>query len=84
MAYARCMVKADTRVTHALTSKLDRESQWVRKMHKNSSRQWQQTFNTASDKVSQHPSSKIKPEIKNIIYEDRASFWQDYVLRLLF
>ncbi len=83
MAYARCMVKADTRVTHALTCKLDRESQWVRKMHKNGSRQWQQTFTTASDKVSQHSWSKIKPEIKNIIYDDRVSFWQDYIRPLL-
>ena len=34
LAYARCMVKADSRVLHALKSKLNRECLWKRKKTK--------------------------------------------------
>ena len=79
LAYARCMVKAGSRIIHALSCKHERESHWVRKMGKLGSRQWHQIYSTAFSKLEQVTWSRLKTGIKHIIYEDRLKFWQNSV-----
>ena len=52
-------------------------------MGKYGSRQWQQTFTSASNVSGTQTWSKIKPEIKTIIYDNRKKYWQDYIQPLL-
>lgn len=82
LAYARCMVKADRRVLHALKCKLNRESQWSKKMARSGSRTWHQTYTTATN-VHNQSWSKIKSNVKEIVYKDRIQFWNEYISPLL-
>ena len=49
IAYARCMVKADNSVLHALKSKLDRESKWKRKKSRYGSPLWKNNYDQVAD-----------------------------------
>ena len=79
LAYATCMVKADSRVTHALQCKLERESRWIRKMGKMGSRKWHQIYTAASLKLEQLTWPRLKTELKNIIHDDRLNLWRNYI-----
>ena len=79
LAYARCMVKADSRVTHALQCKLERESRWIRKMGKMGSRKWHQIYTATSLKLEQLIWPRLKTELKNIIHDDRLNLWRNYI-----
>ena len=77
------MAKADMRVIHALKCKLERESQWTRKMCKNGSKQWHLTYDAAVQKSDNKSWHKTKSEIKNIAFDNRKKFWQEYISPLL-
>ena len=79
LAYARCMTKADRRVTHALESKLNRESKWSRKMRKTGSNKWENVYSKALDNVNDTRWAKLKSGVKDVIYDDRAGFWRNYI-----
>ena len=88
-AYARCMVKADNRVVHALKSKLNRESKWTRKKNKYGSKRWNDKYEQASTQASSPESDqpkswpKIKKIVKDLISDDRLLFWREYIKPLV-
>ena len=49
LAFARCIMKADKRVLHALRSKQSREGQWKRKMVKHGVVRWKENFEIAKE-----------------------------------
>jgi hypothetical protein len=77
------LAKADMRVIHALKCKLERESQWTRKMCNNGSKQWHLTYETATQNSDNQPWQKTKSEIKSIAFDNRKKFWKDYINPLL-
>ena len=83
LAYARCLARADPRVIHALTCKLERESQRTRKMSKFRLRQWHKIYTDNSSKLEQLTWSKIKTEFKHTIYHDGLRFWHNYISPLV-
>ncbi len=83
LAFARCMMKADERVLHALRSKYDRESQWKRKMVKHGVVQWRKNFETAQEVSNPSKWEKVKKNIKELLSSQRSIFWQNYIQPLI-
>ena len=87
MAYARCMVKADSRVLHALKSKLDREAKWKRKKTRYGSTIWKNNYDQATDRFSDNIESSrwsaIKQSVKESVTQNRTVFWRDYIKPLV-
>ena len=84
LAYARCMVKADNRVVHALKSKIDRESKWKRKKARYGSNRWHSKFSEVNESESDTIKwSDFKQKVKDLIAIDRTVFWRDYIKPLV-
>ena len=88
LAYARCKVKADDRVVHALKSKLNRESKWKRKKNKFGSNRWHEQYELAANQATANDSeepkwSKVKQIVKNLVTVNRLEFWREYIKPLV-
>jgi hypothetical protein len=86
LAYARCMMKADDRVLHAIRSKASRECLWKRKMAKNGIAKWKENFDIAIKSCANKAQTKwrnVKEHIKSLLTTQRKEFWTDYVLPLI-
>jgi hypothetical protein len=84
LAFARCMIKADHRVIHAIKSKMTRESQWTRKMAKNGIKQWKRNFDAAVESSESASNwEKVKQKIKDLLFTQRSDFWNAYIRPLI-
>jgi hypothetical protein len=83
LAYARCMVKADSRVLHALKSKLSREALWKRKKTKFGSVCWHKMYKQAQCASEDPKWAAIKRKVKQLITDNRLIFWRDFIKPLV-
>ena len=74
---------ADTRVTNALESKLERETKWTRKMARNGIGVCESIFKSASNKTTMSKWSAIQKTIKDILKSNRSDYWSDYIKPLI-
>lgn len=84
LSYARCLVKGDDRVVHALHCKITRESAWKRKMKLFGSKQWDNTYHVVSKSTPANANGKpiwktFKTNIKHEFKSKRRSQWREYV-----
>ena len=87
LAYARCEVKADDRVVHALKSKLNRESQWTRKKNKHGLNRWHEQYERAANEATSDKQElnwpKVKKILKDLAANNRLEYWREYIKPLV-
>ena len=87
LAYARCEVKADDRVVHALKSKLNRESQWTRKKNKHGLKRWHEQYERAANEATSDKQElnwpKVKKILKDLAANNRLEYWREYIKPLV-
>ena len=88
LSYARCLVKGDKRVIHALQCKIEHESSWKQKMKAFGSRRWNQHYHAACEASSPTPNNSsrwnvVKANVKQNLKTEREHQWRDTIKPLL-
>ncbi|XP_072050342.1 uncharacterized protein [Amphiura filiformis] len=91
LSYARCLVKADERVIHALQCKITRESAWKQKMKNFGSKRWSAIYLTACANAVQDSSTEeirpkwkvVKESIKKELTCEKQREWRNYIQPLV-
>jgi hypothetical protein len=82
LSYARCLVKGDNRVVHALQCKLKRESAWKQKMKSFGSRRWAAFYQAACVNTSEDSPKKwnvVKDNMKQELKFEKQKEWTNYI-----
>ena len=80
LSYASTMLRGDSKVKHALETRIDRESQWTQKMKNNGTKKSKEIINVAvQNNVKCENWNIIKTSVKAAITESKNQYWKDYI-----